>query len=138
MANNSGPGYAKHPEHTVTVELSKERVTVTFAGEVLADTTNALCLREAKYSPVYYIPRSDVRMDRLERTTHKTHCPFKGDASYFSIITGGPAPKRPIDNHDGKRAENAVWTYEAPFDEVNVIKEYVAFYPNKVDSITVA
>jgi uncharacterized protein (DUF427 family) len=122
--NNSGPGYAKHPEHKVVVEASRERVTVSFGGEVLADTTNALRLREASYAPVFYIPRSDVRMDRLERTSHKTHCPFKGDASYFTI-----------DNHEGKRAENAVWTYETPFDEVMSIKEYVAFYPSKVDSI---
>jgi len=123
MANN-GPGYAKHPEHKITVEPAKERVTITFGGEVLADSTNALRLQEGSYPATYYVPRSDVRMDRLERTRHSTYCPFKGDASYFTI-----------DNHDGKREENAVWTYETPFDEVVAIKEYVAFYPNKVDGI---
>ena len=65
---------------------------------------------------VYYIPRKDVRMDRLVRSSHSTHCPFKGDASYFSVV-GGP--------------ENAVWSYESPYDEMLAIKERLAFYPDK-------
>jgi uncharacterized protein (DUF427 family) len=77
-----------------------------------------LLLEEGSYSPVYYFPRKDVKMDRLARTSHSTHCPFKGDASYFSLKGG---------------AENAVWSYEQPFDEMLAIKELLAFYPDKVE-----
>ena len=117
MITNSGPGYAKHPEHTVTVAPFRGRVVVRAGDEVIADTRDALQLNEAKYPAVYYVPRADVRMDRLARTDHRTHCPFKGDASYFTI--------------DGV-ADNAVWTYEQPFDEVAAIRERLAFYTDKV------
>ncbi len=120
--SNSGPGYAKNPDHKVAVKPFKGRVVVKFAGEVLVDTKNALELREASYGPVYYLPREDAKMDLLTMTQHSTHCPFKGDASYFSIANG---------------PENAVWTYETPFDEVMSIKGHLAFYPNKVESIEV-
>lgn len=113
----NGPGYAKHPEHTVTVAPFSGRVVVRAGDEIIADTRHALRLNEAKYPAVYYVPRADARMDRLVRTDHGTHCPFKGDASYFSI-TGV--------------AENAVWSYEHPYDEVLAIREHLAFYPDKV------
>jgi uncharacterized protein (DUF427 family) len=117
---SSGPGYAKHPDHTVTVAPFEGRVVVEAPkGEVLVDTRRALVLREARYPPVYYVPRQDTRMDRLEKTAHHTHCPFKGDASYFGI--------RGLPN-----GNNAVWTYEAPFDEVASIREALAFYPDRV------
>ena len=93
---------------------------VTFKGEVIADSREALVLKEGSYAPVYYFPRKDVKMERLERTAHKTHCPHKGDASYYSLL-GGP--------------QNAVWSYETPFDDMLAIKERLAFYPDKVDSI---
>jgi uncharacterized protein (DUF427 family) len=125
MSNNSGPGYAKHPEHRVGLEHANERVIVTFDGEVIADTTDAIRLREATYPPVYYVPRRDVKMDRLIRTEHHTYCPFKGEASYFSLSSG-------------RRAENAVWSYEKPYDEVIDIKDLLAFYPDRVDSIAAA
>ncbi len=111
------------PDHPITVEPSGKRVTVKFAGRTIVDTTGALTLREASYPPVYYIPIGDVAPGVLERTTHHTHCPYKGDASYFSIKV------------DGKTAENAVWSYENPFPAMAGIKGYVAFYPNKVDAI---
>ena len=117
---NSGPGYAAHPEHSVVVTPFKGRVVVEANGEVLADTTNALQLKEADYPAVFYIPRSDARMDHLERTDHGSRCPFKGEASYFSVKGG---------------AENAVWSYEHPYDEVSSIREHLAFYPNRVGSI---
>jgi uncharacterized protein (DUF427 family) len=117
MITNSGPGYAKHPEHTVTVTPFAGRVVVRAGHEIIADTRHALQLNEAKYPAVYYVPRADVRMDRLTRTDHGSHCPFKGDASYFSI--------------EGV-ADNAVWSYEHPFDEVARIREHLAFYPDKV------
>jgi uncharacterized protein (DUF427 family) len=123
--SNSGPGYTRHPEHRVEVERANERVTVRFNGEVIADSTNAIRLREADYPPVYYVPRRDVRMDRLIRTEHHTYCPFKGDASYFSLSSG-------------RTAENAVWSYETPYDEVIAIKDHLAFYPDRVDSISAA
>ena len=96
------------------------RVRVTLKGDVIADTRDALALKEGSYPVVYYIPRKDVKMDRLVKTSHSTHCPYKGDASYFSIKDG---------------PENAVWSYEQPFDEMMAIKSYLAFYPNKVDAI---
>jgi len=117
---NSGPGYAKYPEHTVRIVPFKGRVIVEAPeGQVLVDTNRALELREASYPPVYYVPRADTRMGRLSKTNHSSHCPFKGDASYFSIA--GIA-----------EGENAVWSYEAPFDEVIAIREALAFYPDKV------
>lgn len=119
---NSGPGYAEHPEHTVTVAPFKGRVIVESNGEVLSETEHALELREADYPAVYYIPRRDTKMERLVPTNHKTRCPFKGEASYFSIAGG---------------AENAVWSYEHPYDEVLAIREHLAFYPDRVSAIRV-
>jgi uncharacterized protein (DUF427 family) len=98
-------------------------VRVRFAGRTIADTTRALTLQEAHYPPVYYIPRADADMSALTRTAHRTHCPYKGDASYFTIAA------------DGRTAENAVWSYEQPFPAVADIKECLAFYPNRVDAI---
>ena len=111
------------PDHPITVERNPKRVVVIVAGEVIADSKNALTLREANYPPVQYIPRQDVKMSLLTRTSHQTYCPYKGDCSYFSI------PQL------GGRGENAVWTYEAPYEAVSVIKDHLAFYPNRVDSI---
>ncbi|HEU4660449.1 MAG TPA: DUF427 domain-containing protein [Pseudolabrys sp.] len=99
------------------------RVRVTLAGKVIADTTRALTLKEADYPPVQYIPRDDVDMTQLQRTQHSTHCPYKGDASYFSI-GGKPG-----------RGDNAAWSYEAPYSAVAQIAGYLAFYPNRVDAI---
>ena len=99
------------------------RVRVTFHGEVIADTRDAVALEEGSYPVVYYIPRKDVRMDLLERTSHRTHCPYKGDASYYSI-QDGPA--------------NAVWSYEQPKEDMLAIKDLLAFYPDKVDAIAVS
>ena len=111
-----------HP-HAITIERNPNRVQVTFNGTVIADTRRALVLREGPLPPAQYIPREDVTMDFLRPTTHSTHCPFKGDASYFTVSV------------DGKTAENAVWTYEAPLPAVADIKKYVAFYPDKMDAI---
>jgi uncharacterized protein (DUF427 family) len=121
MSDNSGPGYRKHPEHRIEVKPAGLRVRVTLNGEVIADSRDAVEMKEGDYPAVYYVPRKDVRMDRLIRSSHQTYCPFKGQASYFSLVDG---------------AENAVWSYEQPYDEMLVIKERLAFYPDKVDSIT--
>ncbi|HEX9192920.1 MAG TPA: DUF427 domain-containing protein [Burkholderiales bacterium] len=121
MSANSGPGYKQHPDHRLTTKPAGVRVQVKFKGELIADTRDAVEMKEGDYPAVYYIPRKDVKMDRLVRSGHQTYCPFKGTASYYSLK-----------NH----AENAVWTYEKPYDEMSVIKERLAFYPDKVDSIT--
>ncbi len=93
-------------------------VRVMVKGELIAESRDAIALKEGAYPVVYYIPRKDVKMDRLVRSSHKTHCPFKGDAAYFSLVNG---------------PENAVWSYEQPYDEMSVIKDRLAFYPDKVD-----
>jgi uncharacterized protein (DUF427 family) len=128
MSTNSAPGFAKYPEHTISTRPAAVRVQVTFRGEVIADTRDAVELREAMgtgkstVAPVvYYIPRSDVKMERLVRSAHHTYCPFKGQASYFSLKDG---------------PENAVWSYEQPYDEMAALKDLLAFYPDRVDSIT--
>ncbi len=93
------------------------RVRVTWRGEVIVDTTAAVRLEESRHDPVYYVPRADARMDLFQRTAHSTHCPHKGDASYFTLA----AP-------DGVRAENAVWSYETPIAKSAPIKGHLAFY----------
>ena len=128
MSTNSAPGFAKYPGHRISIKPAGVRVRVTLEGEVIADTRDAIQLEEAMEGStvapiVYYLPRKDVRMDRLARTEHTTYCPFKGKASYFSIAGG---------------AENAVWSYEQPYDEMAALKELLAFYPDKVDAIEVS
>ena len=111
------------PDHPITIAAHGKRVRVTFAGKVVADTTHALALKEASYKPVFYIPRADADMTLLKATDHHTHCPYKGDASYFTIHAGG------------RDAKNAVWSYEQPFPAMAEIKNYLAFYPDRVDAI---
>jgi uncharacterized protein (DUF427 family) len=113
------------PDHPITIEPNSAHIVVSLGGQVIADTRNSLTLKEASYPGVHYIPRADVNMALLSRTDHASYCPFKGDASYFSIPSGGD------------RSVNAVWTYEAPYEAVAAIKDYVAFYPDRVDSIVV-
>lgn len=122
---NPAPGFKKYPGHRVETRPTSAHVRVTYRGELVADTRDAVELHESTgegkktVAPVvYYIPRKDVRMDRLVRSSHRTHCPFKGDASYFSVADG---------------PENAVWSYETPYDEMLAIKERVAFYPDKFE-----
>jgi len=113
------PG-ADHPIH---IERSPSRVIVRAGGRILADTTDALVLREASYPHVLYLPRNDVDMSQLVRTSHATYCPYKGECSYYSVVSGGD------------KGLNAVWTYERPYEAVAQIKDYLAFYPDRVDSI---
>lgn len=116
------PGYADRPEHFVEFEPSRKRIRVVFGGETIVDTTDSLILFERGHVPVYYVPRKDAAMELLMPTDHSTHCPFKGDASYFTVSAGG------------KTAENAVWSYARPFDECAGITGYLAFYWNKMDA----
>jgi uncharacterized protein (DUF427 family) len=123
VATAAKPVKIPGPDHPITIERNPARVIVSIAGRVVADTREALTLREAAYAPVQYIPRKDVDMALLERTDHTTYCPYKGDCSYFSILLGG------------ERSVNAVWSYEASYAAVTPIKDYLAFYPNRVDTI---
>jgi uncharacterized protein (DUF427 family) len=113
------------PDHPITITPSRDRVRVTFNGEVVADTTRALVLQEASYKPVFYIPRTDAQAALLTRTAHSTHCPYKGDASYYSIRSGS------------RVAENAIWSYEQPYPAMREIAGHLAFYPDRVDAIEV-
>ena len=111
------------PDHPITVQANPKRVVVTFAGREIANSTHALTLRESTYPVIQYIPRDDVDMSLLERTTHGSDCPYKGHANYYSLKV------------DGVEARNAVWTYERPYEAVASIKEHLAFYSNRVDRI---
>jgi uncharacterized protein (DUF427 family) len=112
------------PDHPISIEANPSRILVTVGGKVIADTSDALTLREASYPAVQYIPRRDVDMAALTRSEHTSFCPYKGEASYYSIPAGGD------------RSINAVWTYETPFEAMKQIKEYLAFYPDRVDQIS--
>jgi uncharacterized protein (DUF427 family) len=111
------------PDHPITVEPNPNRVVVRLNGRTVADTSRALRLKEASYPAVLYVPREDADMGLLERTARKTHCPYKGDAAYYTIRA------------DGRTAENAVWTYEQPYPAVAAIADHLAFYPDRVDAI---
>ena len=120
---NPAPGFRQVPRSHIVTRRADKRVRVMVNGQAIADSRGAIELQEGNYPVAYYLPRLDVRMGRLARTSHSTHCPFKGDASYFSIVDG---------------PENAVWSYEQPYDEMADIKDLLAFYPNKVDSISLS
>jgi len=109
------------PDHPISIEANPSRVMVKAGGQVIADTRDALTLREASYPAVRYIPRRDVDMAALTRSEHSTYCPYKGAASYYSIPAGGD------------RSRNAAWSYETPFEAMAQIKDYIAFYPDRVD-----
>jgi len=111
------------PDHPITITPATERVRVTFNGKVIADSSRALVLQEASYKPVFYIPREDAQMALFTRTSNATHCPYKGDASYYTIKVGD------------KAVENAIWSYETPFPAMKEITGHLAFYPNRVDKI---
>ena len=111
------------PDHPISIQRNAARVVISVAGRVVADTDNALTLREADYPAVQYIPREDVDFSQLERTDHATYCPYKGECSYYSVPAGG------------EKSVNAVWTYEDPYPAVAQIKGHFAFYPDRIDEI---
>ncbi|MHB8268276.1 DUF427 domain-containing protein [Bradyrhizobium sp.] len=108
------------PDHPIAITPNPKRVRVTAGGVVIADTTQALTLKEASYPAVQYVPREDANMALLSRSERTTHCPYKGDASYYSVSAGG------------KALENSIWTYETPFPAMAEIAGRLAFYPDKV------
>jgi uncharacterized protein (DUF427 family) len=109
------------PDHPISIDPHSDRIVVSVAKRVVADSRGALALREANYPPVYYIPRADIDMTLLERTSHTTYCPYKGDCAYYSIPLGA------------ERSVNAGWSYENPYPAVALIKDYIAFYSSRVD-----
>ena len=108
------------PDHPITITANPRRVRVTVGGVVIAESTDALTLKEASYPAVNYVPRKDANMELLKRSERTTHCPYKGDANYFSIVA------------DGNTIADAIWTYEAPFPAMQEISGHLAFYPDKV------
>jgi uncharacterized protein (DUF427 family) len=126
---NPAPGFKSQPDHRVDLVRESRRVRVTLGGVTIADSTAALRVEETGHDAVQYIPEKDVRLDLLHPTDHHTRCPYKGEASYWTI----EAPER----GGVRRSENAVWGYPAPYDEVAGIARHYAFYPSRVDSITV-
>jgi uncharacterized protein (DUF427 family) len=109
------------PDHPITLTAAPGRMIATYSGHEIAASDNVLMLQEADYPPVAYFPREDVAMGYMGRTARTTHCPYKGDASYYTLTM------------DGHIAENAVWTYETPYPAMDAIKDRLAFYPNVVE-----
>lgn len=119
----SRPVKTPGPDHPITIRTNPSQIVVSLKGRVIANTRGALTLQEADYPAVQYIPMKDVDISLLERSDHSTYCPYKGECAYYSIAL------------DGERSVNAVWTYEAPYAAVAAIKNHVAFYPDRVDTI---
>lgn len=111
------------PDHPITIEPNPNHVRVVFNGRVVADTRRALTLKEASLTPVLYIPREDAELKYFERSRRTTHCPYKGDATYYSLRVGD------------REAVNAVWSYEEPYESVEPIAGRLAFYPERVEAI---
>ena len=123
MTQQTATRGVRNPDHHVWVEPSPKWVRVLAGGETVADTKRALLLRETGHTPVYYLPIDDVRMELFERTDRSTHCPYKGDAIYWTLTVGG------------KVEENAAWSYPVRLDaEAPDLSAYVAFYWNKFDA----
>jgi uncharacterized protein (DUF427 family) len=119
-ATNPSPGFERNPGRRITVDPFDGVVTVTFSDAIIASSDKALVLREEDYPPVFYIPFDDVYFDFLQPNDTSTHCPYKGDASYWNVTAVGESQK------------DVMWAYENPYDEMIRIKDHGAFYPNKV------
>ena len=115
--------YHEFPDYRVDLEPNPKRVRIALGTHTIAESERSLRVRETKHDPVVYIPREDVRMDLLERTDHETFCPFKGEAAYWTIRVGD------------RVLENAAWSYEDPFDEVEGLKDYVSFYTDRLELV---
>ena len=113
--------YHKYPDYRVDLDPTEARVCVRWEGRVIADSRKTLTVRETKHQPVVYFPRADVDFSLLERTDHSSFCPFKGEASYWSLRQGDAVDA------------NAVWSYEDPFDEVALLTDFIAFYEDRVE-----
>lgn len=126
---SKSPGHQKWPEHRVLETPIGGRVTVELDGKVLADSRQVIRVDEDGSPARYYFPRTDVSMDKLERTATTSQCPFKGTANYFSLSMGG--------GDETGKLDDAVWTYEEPFEEHQALKDRLAFYDDKYRNIHV-
>lgn len=117
---NPSPGFQRNPDKVITVEPYRGTVTVTAGDKVIARSNRAKLLSEPPYPAAYYIPFDDIDFAKLDATDHSTHCPYKGDASYWSVLPAGDGGK------------DAMWAYERPFDEMAEIRDHGAFYTSKV------
>lgn len=117
---NPAPGFKAKPDHRIELAPAGRPMQAVIGSVIVAQSSDAIALHEADYPPIYYFPRGDVNMALLSRTSHSTHCPFKGDASYWTVVAGD------------RSEENAAWSYETPFDEMRAIAGMIAFYQDKV------
>ena len=122
---SKSPGHQRHPEHKVQEFPSSQRMVAEWNGQPIAESADVIRLEETGYPPRYYFPRSDVRMENLQRSPTTSRCPFKGEAHYFSLVS------------DGGRLDDAVWTYEEPYEEHPDIKNRLAFWEEKSDALHV-
>ena len=123
--SNKAPGFEKNPDHRVDIAPATVHVKVEIAGQVVAETRRAQRVDGSNHGPVYYVPRADVNAALLSKTEHTSYCPYKGHASYYTIAA------------NGRTSENAIWSYETPYDECSDIAGYMAFYPSRVDELTI-
>jgi uncharacterized protein (DUF427 family) len=121
---SKSPGHQRNPEHKVQETRLSQKVTAALDGKVIADSGDVIRVDEDGAPPRYYFPRSAVHVDKLDRTKTMTTCPFKGAASYYTITQGG------------RKFEDAIWSYEDPYDEHAALKDRVAFYDEKHPAIT--
>ena len=119
------PGHQKWPDHKVQENPLSQRIQVSVEGEIVAESDDVVKVEEDGHPPRYYFPRSDVRMDSLEPSATTSECPFKGHASYYNLTAGG------------KRLEDAVWSYEDPYDEHAGLEGRLAFYDDKIQEIDI-
>ena len=122
VVTSQGQEVRSHSGYRLIIEPARKRVRAVVGGETVADSDRVLVMHETGYRPVTYVPREDVRMDLLQPTEHHTHCPFKGDASYWSIDV------------DGRRIENVAWSYEDPYEEAEIVRGHIAFYWDRIDA----
>jgi uncharacterized protein (DUF427 family) len=119
------PGHQEHPDHKVRERRLSQAMQVAVNGEIVAESSDVIKVEEDGNPARYYFPRNDVKMDRLERSATTTRCPYKGEARYFNLKVGG------------KQFDDAVWTYEHPYDEHLALTERVAFYDEKLPGIQI-
>ncbi|MEZ5799563.1 MAG: DUF427 domain-containing protein [Nitratireductor sp.] len=120
LSRNPASSFARNPGYSITTKAHDGAVVVSFEGTEIARSQNAVLLQEGSYPPVIYLPIEDVNPTLIRRSSHVTHCPYKGEASYWNVEIG---------EHE---IDNALWGYETPYDEMLEIAGLVAFYPGKV------